>query len=113
MASLFVDDGFVWDWDCPARGVFPAVRGRVRPALPSATYVYLHDAQVSGAARFEATVRLLDAQAVSWDVTDAQGAPVPVTAANLRRCPMHVLEAMLAVALSYGPERQERAEKNS
>lgn len=105
MRTLLIDDGCTLDGQVPAQGGVPAVSFRYRPALPEAVYEYTRAQKANGRQELKAVVDLLSAHVISWDVVDAKGDHMPVTADTLRRVPHRVQQRMVDLVTGYGPEQ--------
>lgn len=112
--ALLINDGYTLEKTIPARGQVPAVTFRYRPALPDAVHEWRYQTTraKSGAATALAEAELLKTQLVSWDVTDAKGATVPITLEALAKIHHRVRSEMLDAVL-YGIEEAEADVKNS
>jgi hypothetical protein len=109
---LLIQDGFTLDGDIPARGPYPAVAFRYRPALAEDVYEYTQARVDSGKKRLEATVAIVAKHIVSWDVEDGDKKPVPITPATLARVPQPYLDAMLDHVTGYAYVGQAADAKN-
>jgi hypothetical protein len=110
--ALLINDGFTWEDTVPARGRFPSVTFRYRPALPEDVFDYLHAPKPTGKDVLRVAARLLAKHLVSWDVTDDKGDAVPVSEDVLRRVPHPVLVKMVDVVTGYGPDAEAADLKN-
>ena len=126
MARLVINDGYTLEGVTtdtvtnPVTGAalasgLPVVAFRYRPALPDALaeWRYAMRTAGSGKAELDATAKLLAEHLVSWDVTDARGAEVPVTAAGVRKVPEAILNQMLDAVTTWAPEKAAGALGNS
>jgi hypothetical protein len=101
MASLLIDDGYTFDGLIEARGPWPAVHFRYRPCLPEGVYDFLRGKRDTGKQSMRATMDMLMAHLVAWDITDPRGDLVPIRAEFLARLPHPVLERMLDHVTGY------------
>src|SRR5438046_1370797 len=103
--GLLIHDGHTLEGKIPARGHWPEVNFRYRPALPEDVYEYAYQSNAApGKGRAKAVIGLLNRQLVSWDVTDEKGESVPITAENLKRVPHGYLEKFLDYVTGYSAE---------
>lgn len=80
----------------------PVVEFKYRPALPAALaeWRYQFARAGSGKAELDATVKMLAAHLVSWDVTSG-GGPAPLTADALARVPEPILNQIIDAVTSW------------
>ncbi len=110
--GLLINDGMTLTAKVAARGPWPELVAKYRPALPAAVIEYVEACKPSAAARLQATIKLLTDHLVSWDVTDAKGEIMAVTPASLRRVPQPYLDELTNHVTGYGSQAEEDA-KNS
>lgn len=117
--STTINDGYTLDFHVPGRGPWSAINGKYRPALAEACYEYQEATKgvVGGKKRMAAALRLIlgagtDPHIRSWDKTDAQGNPVAVSEAELRKLPAPQIDKLLDIVSGYGLEEQEADQKN-
>lgn len=115
--GLQIDDGFTLDGRTKAtvtdpvtgRALYdglPEVTYRYRPALPDALaeWRYQMRAATSGYAAVSATALFVAAHLVSWDVTDAKGAPLPITVETVRKVPEPILDQLVEAVSKWAPK---------
>lgn len=126
MPALAIDDGYTLDGRTKAsitdpvtgRVLFdglPEVQFRYRPALPDALAEWRHQMRTatSGRAQVDATAQFVAAHIVSWDVTDAKGAPLPITPDAVRKVPEPILDQIVDAVAKWAPKHLADALKNS
>lgn len=99
--GLLIEDGLTLDGVIPARGKWPELKFRYRPALPEQGFAYAKAKQETGKQLLAATIDLLSKHLVSWDVTDAQDELVPITPAALAKVPQRYLTEMVNFVTGY------------
>lgn len=117
MPALQIDDGFTLDGRTTAvvsdpvtgralHNGLPEVAFRYRPALPDALaeWRYAMRAATTGRAQVDATAQFVAAHLVSWDVTDAKGAPLPITADAVRKVPEPILDQLVEAVSKWAPK---------
>jgi hypothetical protein len=113
MPLSIINDGYTLDGKLPARGPWPEVKFRYRPALAEDVYEHLNAMrQASGRQQAKAAVDLLGKYLMSWDIEDAKGEVAPVTVENLRRLPQPILAGLVDHVLGYGEAQHEADAKN-
>lgn len=113
MPALLIHDGYTLDGTIKARGPWPALKFRYRPALPEDACEYLHQTRnLAGKAQIKPICDLLGAHLVSWDVADLKGEVQPIKPELLRRLPHPYLTALVDHVLGYGEAEQEGDVKN-
>ncbi len=107
---LFIDDGFTLEGEVARKpGHWPQLRFTYRPAPPRAVYEYRAADRNDPAKVEEAAAKLVSSCLVSWEA----GAGVEPSQANVKRLHFRVLDQMLDIVTGYGPDAQEKDQKNS
>lgn len=115
---LSLDDGYTLQGNASylpePSAALVIVNFRYRPALPEALYEWDYQLTMakSGSEQLAATVKLLADHVVSWDV-EIGGASAPVSADNLKRVPLPILQEMVRKIREWAPKEMGDAEKNS
>lgn len=112
MASIIIRDGFTMAGAIPARGPYPALNFRYRPALPEDVYEFLEAKKNTGKARLAATVALIHKYLISWDVVDDAGEQVVAKPEVLRVVPQWYLEKIIDRVCGYTVEDESADLKN-
>ncbi len=112
-ALLIIADGYTLDGTIPARGPWPAVKFRYRPALYEETCEFFYRReQARGKGEGKVVADFLHQHLTGWDVRDAQNEVAPFTPTNIRIVPPHVTTGILEHVLGYGTTEQEADIKN-
>lgn len=113
MSASLILDGYTLNGTIPARGPWPAVTFRYRPALAEEVYEFLRQReQAPGKSQMKPVAELLQKHLAGWDVCDSNGAVAPYTAENIRRLPQPILAGLIEHILGYGEAEQEADVKN-
>lgn len=105
LATLLGDRGEV------VASSLPTLAFKYRPALPDAIYSWRYDLNRAGSGRAEldATAKFLADHLVSWDRSDNNDLPVPLSAATIRTLPEQVLNQVLKAVITWAPKAAESA----
>lgn len=111
--SASINDGCTLDATIPARGIWPAVAFRYRPALPDAVSDFLRTPK-NGKQAFDILVAFLRKYVVSWDVVDKNGRAVDIgdKGEGFRTLAHPYIEAITEYVTGYNGDAAEVAEKN-
>jgi hypothetical protein len=102
--SLLIQDGFTLQGRIAAQGRLPEVNFSYRPAMPERVFSYQAAPEFTGPQRMTKVINLLVQHVVDWDVLDANGAPIVLSAEVLRRVPQRILLRMVDIVTGYSDE---------
>lgn len=112
MPRLSLNDGYTLDGTADHAGY--TLTYAYRPALPDAIEAWRHAVRGagSGSAEVEATAKLVRDHLVSWDLTDKDGKPAPLSVDVVRRLPEPFLNAVLKAVTTWAGPKMEADAKN-
>lgn len=113
MSAKLILDGYTLDATIPAKGPWPAVSIRYRPALYEEVMEYL--AQVGrapGKAQGKIAFAFLKEHLVGWDIQNAAGNAAEVSVENIARLPQPYVQAMIDQVIGYGEAQEAQDLKN-
>ncbi len=110
--AFLIHDGYTLEGVVPALGSTPELKFRYRPALPEAVYEFGRAAKLNGKQEMAAVIALLVAHLVDWNVTNQDGAVVPINAESLKRVSHRAQQRMVDVVTGYTADEQGADAKN-
>ncbi len=86
----------------------PVINYRYRPALPDALaeWRYALNRATSGKMELDATTKFVSDHLVSWDVADARGNVIGLTADIVRRIPEPILDQLVKAIATWAPKAE-------
>ena len=110
--SRLLLDGYSLDFVIPARGPWPALKARYRPALYQRLAEYRAAIRDADAAKTVTEMaKFVKGQMVSWDVAGASGL-MPCTEENIAKLPAPYIDELVAAVSGYMVQEQVSDAKN-